>query len=720
MHIRAKLIILSLGLSIIPLILVANVFLYNAQKELRQEVYGRLKAVSALKKEKLETFFASRQEDLRVVQGFLDVKIHLPTLQQFDRDRYNFAYMKAAGQLKDQFRAFAHSHQYSDILLLSTKGKTVFALDPARAAARMDKTMFSPDQLEKAKSGIYISDPVATGDGRYPKVLHMITAAYDIQQQFSGYIVMEVDMGMVDELINDNTGVGKTGETLLVKKMPERHEGILETIDQHGKPVLAVWQYIPALDWALVTKIDKKEALAAVTHTRHLLVVICIIALLIIVLSSFSFAQSISRPIYKAHDELRAMSAHDPLTGVLNRRGLQDVLSQTIAVSQRMGISVQVLLLDLDDFKKVNDTYGHGMGDAILVAVTRKIQETVRQSDYIARIGGDEFMVLLLDSREPEAIKVADKIRMAISQAYASLPSGETVRVTASIGVTPLGDDKPSIDSLLQKLHLALHLSKKEGKNRIAYQGTHGELELSGPHTASELKKVLVAGEKFYAASQPIFDLKDMSKTGYELLTRLDYDGYAAPDEFLLFARNADLLGVVDYACLRSCLRSLKGQPVTKRVYINIFPSTLTEIPTERLLQDFDSAGRNIDFCLEINEQQILGDPSYLIPAVMKLKKAGVMIALDDYGFGRSSIETLLLLEPDIVKIDKKIIRGIASQPGKLNSLKRLLKVIESCKASVVAEGIETDEDLKILLGLGVTLGQGFLMGKPETPPNLS
>ena len=109
-----------------------------------------------------------------------------------------------------------------------------------------------------------------------------------------------------------------------------------------------------------------------------------------------------------------------------------------------------------------------------------------------------------------------------------------------------------------------------------------------------------------------------MTKVGYELLSRLDYEGYSSPDAFLLFARNADLLGIVDYACMKSCLNALKNVPVARRIYINMFPSTLAEIPVERLLQDFASAGKNISFCLEINEQQILGDPFYLVPSVLK------------------------------------------------------------------------------------------------------
>ena len=221
MRIYAKLIILSLSLSIIPLILVAGIFLYNTQKELKGEIYDRLKAVSVLKKNKLETFFNSRKEDLRAIQGFLDVEINLPTLQEFDRDRYSFAYSKAKLQLDDQLRAFMNSYAYADILLLDTKGKVVFVANPAHAQAYLDRTFFNTPYLKRQKAISTISGPVATNDWKYPYILYMVSVAHDSQGQFAGYIVLEVDMKVVYDFISDNTGLGRTGETFLVKKIPD-------------------------------------------------------------------------------------------------------------------------------------------------------------------------------------------------------------------------------------------------------------------------------------------------------------------------------------------------------------------------------------------------------------------------------------------------------------------------------------------------------------------
>ncbi len=782
MRIRTKLTLLLLSLAIIPLVIVANIFFFNAQKDLMEEIYERLSAISTLKKDRLEMYFVSKKEDMKAVQGFLDIKINLPTLEQFDKDRYNFAYLKALGRLNDQISAFMRSHQYADIMLLDRKGKVVFNANPMNIKRFQDRNPFNAEVLIKALKDGYISDPVLTGDKSSAYNVFMVSGVNDIQGLFSGYVVLVIDMNAVYDFISSNTGVGNTGETLLLKRMPNNKflfisplahaaqfntkkemtlqidSKISESIDYRGKKVLAVWQNLPSLGWVLMTKIDKEEGFASVTRMRNLFFSILLIVLFVIVLSSLAFAGSIADPVHQlqrgvaiigkgnldykvsmpthdeigelsrefdemvdnlkktmvSRDELRTMSFHDPLTGVLNRRGLQDVLFKTVTMSQRMGINVQVLLLDLDNFKGINDRYGHGVGDSILTGVAESIKQTVRVSDYVARIGGDEFMVILLDSREAEALMVADKIRMAIAQLFVEVNAGEIVRTTCSMGIMPLGDKPISIDELLQQLHLSLHLSKQEGKNRITYQGAQGKIEASSQDVSAELKKVLVAGDKFFTVAQPIFALRSMSIVGYELLSRLDYEGYTAPDAFLLFARNNDLLSIVDYACLRASLKALKTDPIIKTVHMNIFPSTLAEIPVDRLIEEFSALKDKYHFCLEINEQQILGDPSYLIPPVQKLKEAGIRIALDDYGFGRSSVETLILLEPDIVKIDKKIINDISKDTRKLNNLKRLLKIIESCKASVIAEGIETQADLDVLSSLGVPAGQGFLMGKPE------
>jgi len=737
MRIFRNIILICMSLSIIPLILVTSIYFYHTQKELKTEIDGRLNAISTLKRNKLETFLNSRKEDLKALQGFPSVQVNLPTLEQFNYDRYSLAYSKAKWQLEDQLRAFMNSYAYADIVLLNTEGVGVFVTNPRHINSYLGKSFFNETMLQQARTGILYSGPQATKDWKYPYILYMVSEAVDTNGRFCGYIVLVLDMNVIYDFIADNTGLGQTGETFLLKKMPDgkflyisplAHDfrailkkeidlssKLTQGIDYQGKESLSVIHGIDFLNWKIVTQIDKDEIFASINNIATVFFIVCVVILLAIVLGYLMSAGFILAPIEK----LQSLSVHDPLTGALNRRGLQDVLAREFSVGQRMGTQTQVLLIDLDNFKQINDQYGHSVGDSVLVQVTQQTLKSVRQTDHVARIGGDEFMVILLDSRQVDAIKVAEKIRMAMAEVAQRTSSGHIVRTTCSIGMVPLEEKLVSIDALLESLHFSLRLSKTEGKNRITYQGKPVTVESNQSNAASEFKKIISSGDKFYTASQPIFDMRNMTKVGYELLSRLDHETYSSPDVFLLQARNLDLLGMVDYACMQNCLNTVKSGCNGKRIFINIFPSTLAETSVDQLMEDLNAAGNNLRFCLEINEQEILGDPMYLIPSVMRLKKEGVMIALDDYGFGHSSIETLVLLEPDIVKIDKKIIKDISKEPSKYNSLKRLLRVIESCKASVIAEGIETEEDLQVLRELGVVYGQGFFMGRPEIPPNL-
>ncbi|MEI8345799.1 MAG: EAL domain-containing protein, partial [Candidatus Omnitrophota bacterium] len=163
----------------------------------------------------------------------------------------------------------------------------------------------------------------------------------------------------------------------------------------------------------------------------------------------------------------------------------------------------------------------------------------------------------------------------------------------------------------------------------------------------------------------------------------------------------------------KNCVTASKDLPPAIKRHLNIFPSTMIDIPVRNLLQVFEESTLNGSYCIEISEQQIIGDPSYLVEAVTQLKKSGVEIAIDDVGFGRSCLESLILLEPDVVKIDKKLVNGISKNEWCEHSLKRFLKVTEALGSEVIAEGIETLEDMETLVSLGVKYGQGYYLGRP-------
>jgi EAL domain-containing protein (putative c-di-GMP-specific phosphodiesterase class I) len=231
----------------------------------------------------------------------------------------------------------------------------------------------------------------------------------------------------------------------------------------------------------------------------------------------------------------------------------------------------------------------------------------------------------------------------------------------------------------------------------------------------AELTERLRKGECFRAVSMPILKLDDESLVGYEILSRGPAGAFEMPDDLFRVSCEHNLLTIVDLRCLKTCLNAcvLPKFDQKARFHVNLFPSTIIDTPIDRLLTLFPSTRKKGNFCIELSEQQFIGDPAYLRDHIAALKENGILVAIDDVGFGRSSLESLIILEPDIVKIDRKYVSGIADEPAKARLLKRLVKVVRALGAELVAEGIERREELELLLEVGVRYGQGWYWGKP-------
>jgi EAL domain-containing protein (putative c-di-GMP-specific phosphodiesterase class I) len=261
---------------------------------------------------------------------------------------------------------------------------------------------------------------------------------------------------------------------------------------------------------------------------------------------------------------------------------------------------------------------------------------------------------------------------------------------------------------VLARTQLALQHSKRGGKNRVSTQdGGAGVSEFDA------LVSALQTGTSFRVVRQPILRLIDESIVGWEMLSRGPQGIFEMPRDFFRVALEHNILSRVDLQCLAACLRAAPDLPALSCCHINLFPSTLLEVPSERLLELFPRRPAGLRLCIEISEQQLIGEPSVLRGQVRALKAAGILVAIDDVGFGRSSLETLILLEPDLVKIDPKFTQGVARNTGRERSLRRLVAVVGAMGSELVAEGIETRDDLEILLEVGVPFGQGFLWGRP-------
>lgn len=412
--------------------------------------------------------------------------------------------------------------------------------------------------------------------------------------------------------------------------------------------------------------------------------------------------------------ELSQLALIDPLTGVLNRRGLQQALSQEIQRARREGSALFALLIDLDNFKQINDTLGMAFGDTALVHIARTLKASVRTTDHAGRIGGDQFLVLLPGIRQAEMLLIAEKVRLAVSGTTLMRSPTTSIQVTASLGLAQVPLGTASLDEVFSQAGTALQRSKRAGKDQVSSDEGAGDTKsMEGREALAECLATLRRGDGLRAVSQPIFRLDEMKLVGYELLSRLKSKAFEMPEEFFPIALQANLLTSIDHQCFKTCLAAAAGLPPEARCHLNLFPTTLINIPVASLLEAIGAQGHEGAYCIELSEQQILGDPSYLAEAVRTLKEAGVRIAIDDVGFGRSSLESLLILRPEIVKIDKSCVVGIGKDPSRTRLFRRLLKVAEALGAEAIAEGIESSEDLEVLKVLGVGCAQGFLLGRP-------
>ena len=423
---------------------------------------------------------------------------------------------------------------------------------------------------------------------------------------------------------------------------------------------------------------------------------------------------AISRELATVSARLDWLVHTDSLTGMLNRKGMERAVMAELARCRQNETELVVVLVDLDDFSRINATMGHGVGDLVLVAAARRITESVREHDKVARCGTDRFVVMLPDTTAAEGQVVAEKIRLAIGRDV--IQAGESVlTTTASLGVASISSNSLSFDEVLSKAHFVLQRGKLAGKNRVANasDSTDPDLEPTadpGPDTV----RALLRGNVLEVARQPIVNLEDGRIVSHEMLIRGPEGPLRRPDNLFRFCQERDILPAVDLRCLKKCAEAALRYADGARFHVNIMPATLLQTPAEELIRVLRFQGQGGQCCLEISEQQLLGDPSVLVPRVRVLQEAGIRIAIDDVGFGNSCLEGLIMLQPQVMKIDKRLVGGLAQSKDLRGALTRLLKVADVLGAEVVAEGIAVQDDYQVLLDLGVRFGQGYLFGKPK------
>jgi diguanylate cyclase (GGDEF)-like protein/PAS domain S-box-containing protein len=421
-----------------------------------------------------------------------------------------------------------------------------------------------------------------------------------------------------------------------------------------------------------------------------------------------------------AREELQRMVLHDKLTGLANRTLLEDRLQQALRRSQRDGSIAAVMFIDVDHFKTVNDTLGHGVGDQLLTELADRLKTITRGEDTIARFGGDEFVMLCERlSNQNEIWQIAERIRTQIATPFEV--GNRPIPVTVSIGIALCGPDDDA-EALLRDSDLAMYQAKELGRDRVILFEREMRDDLS---QQLELERQLINAlkegelELYY---QPVIRLDDNNITGFEALSRWNHPkrGVLPPGDFLPAAAQLGLLPTIDAWALDTAVHQLvawtKELPEASNwaVAVNAaagnfdnpeFPTIVTETITRSGLDPQRVT-------IELTEQAILASTDTAFDVIKQLQQLGVRVAIDDFGTGYSSLSQLAALDVDILKIDKSQVDGIAQSP--FNEIVRaVVDLARSLGIRTVAEGVETNEHLTLLRQIGADDAQGYLISRP-------
>jgi diguanylate cyclase (GGDEF)-like protein len=413
------------------------------------------------------------------------------------------------------------------------------------------------------------------------------------------------------------------------------------------------------------------------------------------------------KELTEAKAQLDRLSHFDFVTELLNVRGLERAFQAETNRAGRSGTQLLAIIVCCDNFKTVAEDLGHAVGDLALKEIARRIARNLRPADHVGRISKDEFLVILPESQLAFALRVGERIRSAISDSPFNNVA-EALHIECSIGVATVPHRSANLDEVFTVARVAQRRSK--GVSAVVTKNGVHSFEPNG--TPEEIVEVLSDIRNYRTVFQPIMDLSTESIRGYEVYSRGPEGKFESPEDFFRACLDNNILTNVDLVCLKHCIITTRDAKSNLLFHINLFPSTLLDTPIETLISLFPAQRKGHRFCLELSEEKFDGDPNNWRDHINALKQAGILIAIDDVGFDISSLERLIVLEPDFVKVDRKYVQGITREPGKVRLLKRLANVGKSLGSEIIAEGIETREDLPILRELGIHYGQGYLWGK--------
>jgi diguanylate cyclase (GGDEF)-like protein len=431
------------------------------------------------------------------------------------------------------------------------------------------------------------------------------------------------------------------------------------------------------------------------------------------------------RQLEQRTGQLHHQALHDALTGLPNRALVMDRIEQMLVRDRRHHTTGAALFLDLDDFKNVNDTLGHGAGDRLLIAVSNRLSSTLRDADTLGRMGGDEFVVLIdgtsLDAA-PELVaeRMLDVMRQPFQLDDVSMP----LTVNVSIGVAT--GDRVSAGDLLRDADVALYQAKAAGKNRYEIFDPHMQTSISRRTDLEFDLRSALTRDEYRVVYQPIYNLDNLTVVGVEALLRWDHPtrGPIAPDEFIPILEQTGQIRevgrwVLKHACQQMATWHAKGDSLD--VSVNI---SGRQLDNDNIIDDIRDALQASglpasSLIIEITETALMHNVEAIAQRLRTVKELGVRIAVDDFGTGYSSLAYLRQFPVDCLKIDRMFTNAITSSPESKALIGTLVQLGKDLGLSTLAEGIETTQEMDVLRAADVNQAQGFLMARPLDPETL-
>ncbi|MGR6500658.1 EAL domain-containing protein [Shewanella sp. Koi 1] len=421
----------------------------------------------------------------------------------------------------------------------------------------------------------------------------------------------------------------------------------------------------------------------------------------------------------KAEEDLRFLASFDTLTGLPNRTLFQDRLNHAISQAHRSNNIVALLFLDLDRFKHINDSMGHHIGDLLLKAVAHRLQSAVREGDTVARLGGDEFTIILEGvAKTKAATLISEKVLKAFQAPF--LLDDKSLTISTSIGISLYPNDAEDVDSLIKFADTAMYHAKALGRNNFQFY-TNKLNEMATRHVQLEAGlKQAISRNELSLVYQPKFCLRNGSLTGLEALLRWQHCelGPISPAEFIPLAEETGIINqighwVINHACQQLAeWNELGFGDISMAVNLSARQLKADIISTiEVALAVSGLPAKALE--LELTESMIMGNPQESVNILSKLKALGLTIAVDDFGTGYSSLSYLKRFPIDTLKIDREFVRDITNDPDDAAITSAIIALAHSLELNVVAEGVETQEQLNFLALQGCDQVQGFLLSKP-------